>query len=316
MGKYNLDKSKTIQNYITSLLDEEVLVSQQKIVDRITIDEPGLGKVHSQDVSNAITKLVDLGGAVVYTVFIRNGIRYIRLRRDGEMGSNKYVSAQKLMVSKPLAPPLSFKIKKTAIITGYEFAGDIFVKNLLEISIYHLKLEMKILTRADRDTKKFSVPLIRPYAKENFTLLQEATIKEIEIKAEFTNGYDRLRVEGTISEPDVKLGNVICENGDFDYTVGALNNFWRAIENFETTPTTTWSGGPTTAMLWAVSQASPMRRVIINGSLQLWQYNEGCCAGYASGGYMSDSIVTGEISAGSQQQCFTRNSNMGNWSGI
>jgi len=210
MGKYNLDKSKTIQNYITSLLDEEVLVSQQKIVDRITIDEPGLGKVHSQDVSNAITKLVDLGGAVVYTVFIRNGIRYIRLRRDGEMGSNKYVSAQKLMVSKPLAPPLSFKIKKTAIITGYEFAGDIFVKNLLEISIYHLKLEMKILTRADRDTKKFSVPLIRPYAKENFTLLQEATIKEIEIKAEFTNGYDKLRVEGTISEPDVKLGNEVA----------------------------------------------------------------------------------------------------------
>ena len=76
--------------------------------------------------------------------------------------------------------------------------------------IYQLKLEMKILTRADRDTKEFSVPLIRPYAKENFTLLQEATIKEIEIKAEFTNGYDRLRVEGTISEPDVKLGNEVA----------------------------------------------------------------------------------------------------------
>eukprot|EP01084_Bolivina_argentea_P108440 193804_1 len=114
---------------------------------------------------------------------------------------------------------------------------------------------------------------------------------------------------GTGKHPSsVQLGNVICENGDFDYNVGALNNFWRSIENFETTPTTN-------SMIWAVSQASPMRRVIINGNLQLWQYNEGCCAGYASGGYISDSIVNGIISSGSQQQFFIRNTNMNIWDG-
>eukprot|EP01083_Nonionella_stella_P238198 834913_1 len=116
---------------------------------------------------------------------------------------------------------------------------------------------------------------------------------------------------GTGKHPSsVQLGNVIRENGDFDYNVGALNNFWRSIENFETTPNININ-----SMIWAVSQASPMRRVIINGNLQLWQYNEGCCAGYASGGYISDSIVNGIISSGSQQQFFIRNTNMNIWDG-
>jgi len=36
-------------------------------------------------------------------------------------------------------------------------------------------------------------------------------------------------------------------------------------------------------------------------------------AGYASGGFMADSYVTGNIYAGSQQQWFSRNVDMATW---
>lgn len=87
----------------------------------------------------------------------------------------------------------------------------------------------------------------------------------------------------------------MVQNGDFNYEVGALNNFWRSAENVMTTP------APGTPMLWAVSQASPLRRIQVNGDLQLFQYNYGCCAGYASGGFMADMYITGKVTPGSQQ---------------
>jgi hypothetical protein len=104
---------------------------------------------------------------------------------------------------------------------------------------------------------------------------------------------------------DTNITQVRCENGDFDYTGGALSNFWRSAENFA-------NGGN---MLWAVSQASPLRRVYVKGNLDLYQYNSGCCAGYASGGWLSDSVVTGTITSGSQQQWITRNTQIGTWNG-
>jgi len=112
-------------------------------------------------------------------------------------------------------------------------------------------------------------------------------------------------VIGLGAEPtNVNITQVRCENGDFDYTGGALANFWRSAENF----------GQNQNMLWAVSQAAPLRRVHVQGNLDLYQYNSGCCAGYASGGFLADSEVTGTITFGSQQQWFTRNAN-GKWAG-
>ena len=69
--------------------------------------------------------------------------------------------------------------------------------------------------------------------------------------------------------------------------------FWRSAENFETSGIT-----------WAVSQASPLRRAVINGDIKLSE------AGYSSGGYVSDVIVNGNIDIGSQQQFFFRNNKM------
>jgi hypothetical protein len=87
------------------------------------------------------------------------------------------------------------------------------------------------------------------------------------------------------------------------------------VENVYTKPSLYWNNEGTPSMLWAVSQASPLRRLYVDGNLDLWEYNYGCCAGYASGGYLSNTVVTGQISSGSQQQWVTRNTQMGSWLG-
>jgi hypothetical protein len=90
---------------------------------------------------------------------------------------------------------------------------------------------------------------------------------------------------------DTTLGNMMVLNSAYDFTIGALNNFWRSAENVHVVP-----NGP---MIWAVSQASPLRRTVIDGDLQLFHYTGGPAAGYASGGYMADVQVKGKIASGS-----------------
>jgi hypothetical protein len=91
----------------------------------------------------------------------------------------------------------------------------------------------------------------------------------------------------------------------------ALNNFWRSMSNLTINPTG-GEGCRTNTEFWAVSQASPLRRVDITGQTTLMDY---CTAGpqYASGGYLADSR-TKAVTNGSQQQWFTRNSELGSWS--
>jgi hypothetical protein len=83
----------------------------------------------------------------------------------------------------------------------------------------------------------------------------------------------------------------------------ATCTFWRAAEGFSVTPT----GG---TMRWAVSQAVPFRRMHVKGSIVLHQNG-----GWASGGWMSDSLVDGNVGAGPQQQWISRNSEWGSWTG-
>jgi hypothetical protein len=83
----------------------------------------------------------------------------------------------------------------------------------------------------------------------------------------------------------------------------ATINFWRAVEGFSVTPT----GG---TMQWAVSQAAPFRRMHILGSVILDDKH-----GWASGGWISDSLVDGNVDSGTQQQWISRNSQWGSWTG-
>jgi len=89
----------------------------------------------------------------------------------------------------------------------------------------------------------------------------------------------------------------------------ATENFWRGVENITLDP----SSGSTE---WAVSQADPMRRVQVDGNLVLDDDTSGnTSSNWSSGGFISDSIVTGQINSGTQQQFLTRNVQMGSWAG-
>jgi hypothetical protein len=89
----------------------------------------------------------------------------------------------------------------------------------------------------------------------------------------------------------------------------ATENFWRGVENITIEP----SSGSTE---WAVSQADPMRRVDIHGNLVLDDDTSGnTTSNWSSGGFISDSIVSGQVSSGTQQQFLMRNDQLGSWTG-
>jgi hypothetical protein len=103
---------------------------------------------------------------------------------------------------------------------------------------------------------------------------------------------------------------------------GSLEKFWRSLSNVAINPIQrpveddvdrpfpAGEIGPH-QMRWAVSQAAPMRRVDLRGDLIL----SGRSGEYASGGYLANSRISGKVATGSQQQWFTRNSQVGAWEG-
>jgi len=116
-------------------------------------------------------------------------------------------------------------------------------------------------------------------------------------------------VQGLGLNPDAVTlnGNVTVDSGwNLGDTANATQNFWRSLENIAVVP----AGGTT---VWAVSQAAPMRRVHIVGNLHMGPSNQGNGQGYSSGGYIADSRIDGIVSTGSQQQWYTRDSNVGVW---
>ncbi|WFF05063.1 discoidin domain-containing protein [Micromonospora sp. WMMD1076] len=100
---------------------------------------------------------------------------------------------------------------------------------------------------------------------------------------------------------DVRIhGDVTVDAGWFNGN--ATQNFWRSASNMQVFP----SAGFTR---WAVSQAAPFRRMDIQGDLNLAPNGYG----WASGGYIADSRVTGVVQPYSQQQWYTRDSNVGGY---
>jgi hypothetical protein len=84
----------------------------------------------------------------------------------------------------------------------------------------------------------------------------------------------------------------------------ATCTFWRGVEGFSVTPTAD------STMQWAVSQAVFFRRMHVLGSLVLHQKH-----GWASGGWISDSLIDGNVDSGSQQQWLSRNTEWKSWTG-
>jgi len=102
---------------------------------------------------------------------------------------------------------------------------------------------------------------------------------------------DAVRISGNVhTDASLPRNNATC-------------TFWRAAEGFTVIPA---SG----TMQWAVSQAVPFRRMHVRGNIVLHQNG-----GWASGGWMADSLVDGNVGAGPQQQWISRNSEWGSWTG-
>jgi hypothetical protein len=102
-----------------------------------------------------------------------------------------------------------------------------------------------------------------------------------------------------------------CPGGD-QTNCNATDNFWRSVTNL-TINVTGMTGCFANEDVWAASQASPMRDVVINGNLTLMDYCDGS-PDYASGGFIADSDLNGTVTNGSQQQYYTRNTDIGSWS--
>jgi hypothetical protein len=108
---------------------------------------------------------------------------------------------------------------------------------------------------------------------------------------------DAVRIIGNVhSDASLPHNNATC-------------TFWRAAEGFSVTPTG-GANGTNGTIQWAVSQAVPFRRMHILGNIVLHQNG-----GWASGGWMSDSLIDGNVGAGPQQQWISRNSEWGSWTG-
>ncbi|NEA33561.1 RICIN domain-containing protein [Streptomyces sp. SID13031] len=100
----------------------------------------------------------------------------------------------------------------------------------------------------------------------------------------------------------VTINGSVHVEADWFPPQNATHNFWRGAEGLTVNPT----GG---LDRWAVSQASAYRRMHLKGNLAL---DDG---GWASGGFMADTLVDGQVRSGSQQQWFSRNTNWGSWTG-
>ncbi len=111
-------------------------------------------------------------------------------------------------------------------------------------------------------------------------------------------------------------------------TCNADDNFWRSLSNLDLnvdlqTGTPTYAppvpdpggaGCANSTEMWAASQATPIRRAIINGSVVFQDY----CGGaddYASGGFIADSQITGDLNFYGNQQYMVRNSSIGGANG-
>jgi hypothetical protein len=109
----------------------------------------------------------------------------------------------------------------------------------------------------------------------------------------------------------------------------STTNFWRSLSNLQLNVMQKWDvtppftppfpgpGGPwcgNSEEAWSVSQAAPLRRLLVNGDIVFQDY----CSGPnndASGGFIADSQVSGALNFWGQQQYFTRDSVIGSGNG-
>ncbi len=122
--------------------------------------------------------------------------------------------------------------------------------------------------------------------------------KEISVRVGF---YTQVSGLGIMPE-DTVLRAVNCDASwnQHDSKNNGTCNFWRGVENI------TIDGDA----MWAVSQATYMRRMHIKGNLALHHDR-----GWVSGGFLANTKVDGVTDSGTQQQWLSRNCSWDSWTG-
>ena len=114
-------------------------------------------------------------------------------------------------------------------------------------------------------------------------------------------------VLGLGTTPDsATITGAVRAKADWLGSNNATCNFWRGAENLAVVPTSSYDSG---TMVWATSQGTHLRRLHVKGNIILDD-----SGGWASGGFIADSLIDGQINSGSQQQYLTRNNDQ-NWTG-
>ena len=120
-------------------------------------------------------------------------------------------------------------------------------------------------------------------------------------------GYSMTVMGLGITPDDVTINGTVDVNNNTNPCIGALDNFWRGIENVHIAiPVASTEA-------YDCSQAAPFRNNHVSGgTLNLATFEAGCegdrsLGGFASGGYMADCVIDGDIDFSTQQQFFTRN---------
>ena len=131
--------------------------------------------------------------------------------------------------------------------------------------------------------------------------------------------------QDTVIDGAIDVFYNLCTAGTTD--CNSDDNFWRSLSNLTLNvdlPSSPPAYAPPTldpfgagcdnsAEMWSASQATPIRRAIINGSVVFQDY----CASnnFASGGFIADSQVSGSLNFFGNQQYLTRNSAIGGQNG-
>ena len=131
--------------------------------------------------------------------------------------------------------------------------------------------------------------------------------------------------QDTVINGAIDVFNNLCTAGTQD--CNSDDNFWRSLSNVTLNvdlPSSPPAYAPpigdpfgtgctNSAEMWSASQAAPIRRAIINGSVVFQDY----CANnnFASGGFIADSKVSGSLNFFGNQQFLVRNSAIGGAAG-
>ena len=172
-------------------------------------------------------------------------------------------------------------------------------------NVYVFSTSMSTTTIQNDINQVYSTQQSNQFGTQRYELMFEPGTYNVSVPVGF---YTEVVGLGQNPSQTVITGGGISANAAWNGG-NATENFWRGVENITIEP----SSGSTE---WAVSQADPMRRVDIHGNLVLDDDTSGnTTSNWSSGGFISDSIVSGQVSSGTQQQFLMRNDQLGSWTG-